>query len=194
MIGPFPVLRRGRPSPAQRDDQLVALASAVARSVTAGATLRVALQDAGSELGEPLRSEVAGVIGSVGAGASLDEALLDWNESAASDAVALFATAARIGHAEGGQLATAMDGVAVALSDRCELRAEARSQTAQARLSVRVLVALPVVGLGVFALVEPQVLPTLLGTPAGLACLVLGVLLDAAGASVASGIVGRVLR
>lgn len=185
---------RGSLGPAQRDEQLAALASSAARAAHSGSTLLVALDDASSQVVDPLRWELESVMGAVRGGATLDEALRSWSDSANSSAVELFVAAARIGHAQGGQLATAMDGVAIALSDRGELQAEARAQSAQARLSVRVLVGLPVVGLASFAVVEPRVVSTLLGTPVGLACLVTGTSLDVAGAVVASRIVARALR
>lgn len=185
------------------EDQVGALASRVARAAHSGATLRSALEEAAGAhsprpgrdgLGEPLAAQVAAVVNAIRVGATVDEALRAWKGSAGSAAVDLFVAAARLGHTEGGQLAGAMDGVALALADRSELRSEARAQSAQARLSVKVLVALPVVGVVAFTLVEPQVVSTLFTTPIGLGCLVLGAGLDAAGALVASRIVERSLR
>lgn len=186
--------RRDSRRAAVRDAQLADLASVIARSAHAGMTLPIALADAADALSGPVRDDLAHLLLMTGRGMRLHDALEQWQRRADSDAVDLFATAARLGHSEGGVLAVAMDGVATALVDRAEVEAEARALSAQARASTLVLVALPPFGLAVFSMVDPGVLRTAVGTPLGVFCLATGVALDCLGAVVSLRLVRRALR
>ena len=78
----------------------------------------------------------------------------------------------------GGRSAHALDGLAASLRDRIGAAAEARSLSAQARLSAVVVGASPLAYLVFSALVDPGSVGVLVGTGAGRACLVVGLLLE----------------
>lgn len=182
---------------ARQDRELPAVAAALARSVRSGATLPVALEEVaarGVAPGSPVAADLAAVTASVRRGATVDEALEGWRDSASEPGVALLVAAARFGHAQGGDLAAALDGAAVALLDQVEAADEATALASQARTSAGVLLALPVLGALGFSLLDPRVGRTLLTTPAGLACLAVGSALEAAGAWVLSRMVRSALR
>jgi tight adherence protein B len=174
--------------------QLPLLASTLARSVHSGATLVVALGDAASSLGQPAGEDVAAVAAAIRRGVTVDAALAGWSDRSGSADVGLLVTAARLGHAHGGDLGVALDAVAITLSDRVEVADEARSLTSQARTSAAVLVALPPFGAACFAVLDPAVAALLLTTPIGWVCIVVGVALDLAGAWVLHRMVQRALR
>ena len=82
----------------------------------------------------------------------------------------------------GGRSAHALDGLAASLRDRIGAAAEARSLSAQARLSAIVVGASPLAYLVFSALVDPGSVGVLVGTGAGRVCLVVGLLLEAVAA------------
>ena len=98
----------------------------------------------------------------------------------APEEVQLLAAAARFGQASGGDLATAFEGVAVALLDRAEVADESAALCSQARASTVVLCGLPALGVAIFSAVDHRVPAALVGTGAGRLCLVAAVALDGA--------------
>jgi len=187
---------RLRSTRAREDRELPAVAAALARSVRSGATLVDALDEVATSVaaGYPWAKELREVSAAVQRGARVDEALDRWRDRSPEPGVALLVAAARFGHAHGGDLAAALDGAAVALLDQVETADEARALASQARASAGVLAALPVLGALGFSLLDLRVGRTLLTTPAGLLCLVVGASMEAAGAWVLSRMVRSALR
>lgn len=91
-------------------------------------------------------------------------------------AFAVIAAAADVG----GSAAPAIDRVATTLRQRTADRDDRRVQAAQARLSAHVMTAVPIVMLALLVGSDGEVRTTL-ATPVGAACVVLGLLLNAAG-------------
>ena len=79
-------------------------------------------------------------------------------------------------------MSRALDRVAATLRERRELRGEARALSTQARASAGVLTIAPIAFAGLVSTIEPGVVGFLLTTPAGLACLAVGLALDGLGA------------
>jgi tight adherence protein B len=82
----------------------------------------------------------------------------------------------------GGGFADGLDGLAVTMSDRRDIAAEARAQAAQARASAALLVLAPLVFLAVMGTIAPSSTAFLVGTPAGWATLLTAIALDLLGA------------
>lgn len=176
------------------DRQLPDVASGLARSVHSGATLLAAIDEVRSTLCPPARSGLDRIVERVDHGWMLDDALVEWNESAGSASLGLLVAACRLGHAEGGDLKTALDGVATALLDRVEVADETRALTSQARMSAGVLALLPVFGAAGFSLLDSRVAAMLFTTRPGALCLSVGVCLNLLGALSLSRIVRVVVR
>lgn len=172
--------------------QLAHVAAELARSVRCGASLPTALAEVAEAAEWPVAADVVAVHQALRRGVAVDEALAEWSTRAASASVGLVVTAARLGHAEGGDLAAALDAVAVSLLDRIEVADEAHALGAQARASTWALLALPPFGAACFSLLDPSVGRTLFATPVGWACLVVGVGLELMGAAVMARMVGSV--
>ena len=163
----------------------------LARSVGAGATLTVALRElAGGPVGL-LGTEVAGAVALLDRGLGVDRVMELWGRASRIDGVELLVAACRFSRGRGVALVAALDGVAAALVDRIELDDEVRALTSQARTSATVLVALPLIGVTVLAAVDPSFAGVVLGSGAGRACLVVGVVLDGLGAVVSNRLVTR---
>ena len=94
----------------------------------------------------------------------------------------LLADALAISAATGGSQLRAVDAVIDAERERAALRREVRALASQAQTSAVVLVVLPVGFAVAVAAVDPRVRAFYLGSALGVGCLVVGCLLDAAGA------------
>jgi len=162
----------------------------VAAELRGGGTVREGVEHLARADG-PLAPELRRVCARAELGLGFGEALAAWpNDSAVVDVRAVagaFAVAATVG----GRSAAALDGLAASLRDRIGATAEARSLSAQARLSAVVVGAAPLVYLLFSALVDPATLATLVGTGYGRVCLVVGLGLEALGALWMRRIVGR---
>ncbi|HTO00248.1 MAG TPA: type II secretion system F family protein [Microthrixaceae bacterium] len=176
------------------EHQLPELASGLARSVHSGATLRVAMEDVAAVMDRPAQVDLRAVLDRVERGWLLDDALVEWQRGARSAGLDLLVAACRLGHAEGGDLKAALEGVAAALLDRIEVADETRALTSQARTSAYVLAVLPALGAAGFSVLDPQVADVLFTSPAGLACLLVGVTLNLLGAWCLKRLVRTALR
>lgn len=172
--------------------QLAHVAAELARSVRSGASLPTAVAELARIAEPPVAADVSAVHEALRRGVAVDDALADWSARAGTASVDLVVTAARLGHAEGGDLAAALDAVAVSLLDRIEVADEAHALGAQARASTWALLALPPFGAACFSLLDPAVGRTLFATPVGWACLVSGATLELLGAVVMSRLVASV--
>jgi tight adherence protein B len=90
----------------------------------------------------------------------------------------------------GGPAATPLERAAATLRARAAVAAEQQAQSAQAQLSARVLTFVPIALLTLLAVTDGKVRAAI-GTPAGLAVVVLGGLLNLAGALWMRRIIGR---
>ena len=147
----------------------------------AGSSLPGALDQAVAVIRGPAGADLARALVRVGGGAPLVPALEAWGAS--PDPARIAAGAALAFGAElGGARARALDAAASSLRDRAALAGEMRALTAQARMSAAVMVGAPLVFVVVTAVLDVG-LRSVFVTPVGLACLVGGIALDAAGAA-----------
>lgn len=124
----------------------------------------------------------------VGQGA--DEALAVLRGSASVPELAFVAVALDVQHQVGGSMKRVLDAARGSVESQIELRRSLRVQTAQARLSARVVSAMPFVLIALFSLVSTDFLAPFFQSPLGLA--VLGVALGMQAAGIA--VVRRMLR
>jgi tight adherence protein B len=154
----------------------------VARGLRSGASLRQALEEAGRATPGPLGLELAQVASAAGHGASLTTALEWWAERCPLQAVSLVVAALGLGAETGGAQAQALGGVASTLRQRLAAQTEARALATQARAAAAVIAAAPLAFCALASSTDPRTSGFLLREPFGLACLVAGLGLDAAGA------------
>lgn len=155
---------------------------AVARSLRAGHSLRRALADAGAATSGAVGEDLLDVVATADAGRPLAVALDRWAGRRPRPDVLLVVAALGLAADTGAASAHAVEGVASTLRRRLAATAEAHSLGAQARASAVVLVAAPVVMAGASLVSGGAAARFLLGTPAGGACLVGGLVLDGVGA------------
>jgi Flp pilus assembly protein TadB len=176
------VVLRQRTS-ARQDAQLPDLLERIASSLRGGLSLGPALAAAAQGTPAPLDRSLRPLVDALRHGADLRPALQRWaTDRRASADMRLVAMALDLSATAGGATARAVDRVAATLRERRELQAEARALATQARASAGVLAVAPVLFTSLVATIEPGAAAVLVTTPLGVACLVLGLGLEALGA------------
>lgn len=160
------------------DIEVASWCERVAAGVRAGSSLTRAVSDADADTPAEMRPFAGAQLGLV-RGRGLADALGVVSDGPSS-AVGLLAPVMVAAAELGGPAAGALDRVAGTLLARAAEREERRASSAQARLSARVLTILPFAVLGLLVLTEPAIRHTLI-TPAGLACVIAGGVLNGLG-------------
>jgi tight adherence protein B len=112
-------------------------------------------------------------------GVPLADSLTGWPLDHDAPGVRAAAGALAVAATMGGRAADAIDGLASSLRHRLDAVAEARSLSAQARLSAVVVGAAPLGYLAFAAMVDPGAVTALVDTGVGRVCLVVGLALEA---------------
>jgi tight adherence protein B len=175
-------VRARRSAQRHRASQLPPALEALAASVRTGASLPMALHEAGAAFSPPLGPDLAAVARAAAHGRPVTEALDEWSARHDDAGTRLAATALVLATVVGSTPARALDGVAATLRERLDLAAERRALGTQARASALVLALAPAGFATLLILGDPPAAHFLLGTPAGWACLAIGIAFDAAGA------------
>jgi tight adherence protein B len=167
---------------ARIERELPALLEAVARALRSGAAMPTALREAAAT-GSVAAHDLATVLVDVDRGLSFAVALDRWAQRRPRPGVRLVVGALSMAMASGGPPARAVDGVAATLRERAEVDREVRALATQARASAAVVTLAPLAFAALGALGDERTATFLLRTPAGLACLVIGLVLDTVGAA-----------
>jgi tight adherence protein B len=120
------------------------------------------------------------VLRPVDRGGALADAARRWASSATEAGEVLVANAVELAATSGHATPLLFDTVADGLRERAALAGEIRAQTAQARASALALGLLPLGFTGLLALTDPSVPRFLVGSELGLACMAIGLSLEAA--------------
>jgi tight adherence protein B len=164
------------------DADHAALLEAVARSLRGGASLVQALGEGAASVPPCLAAQQLRVALSLHErGAPVGAVIETWSAGASTAARSVASAALALGSDLGGARAQALDGAAASLRDRSELLREVRALTSQARSSAAVMILAPI-GFSLYAwTTDRRVAGLMFTTPAGWACLVGGLVLDALG-------------
>lgn len=177
-------LRRGSVHPGAND--VAAWCDHAARALRSGASLTAAIADATAL--QPAMSPVTGpILRRVGRGHSLLDAL-DIGDAATAPGLAL--TVLRSCARFGGPAAAPLERAATTLRSRAAIAEEQLAQSAQAKLSARVLTLVPLALLAVLAATDPKV-RSAITTPTGLTVVFVGAALNVTGAMWMRRIIGR---
>jgi tight adherence protein B len=144
-----------------------AAASRIADALASGHTARAAVSIAALQLDGPISRELSRTAAELELGATLDGALAALRDRAGSRRIDLLVAAIRLHRRSGGNLAALLREISAALDDRGRLEAEARADTAQARFTSTVVLAMPLCLLALGEVASPGTLGRILGSPAG---------------------------
>lgn len=163
-------------------DQLADTLSILASSLRAGYSFLQALDTVSKEIGEPSASEFQRVVAEIRLGRPIDDALTAMAVRVGSDDLKWAVIAINVQRNVGGNLAEVLDIVANTVRERGYIRRQVQVLSAEGRLSVAILSALPFLILLYLAIVNPEYITPLFTTTTGI------ILLVAAGSMMGAGI------
>lgn len=153
----------------------------IGRSLRSGATLRTALTEVSEHAPQPMRDELRPVVQAIARGQALPDALRAWADRSSIPEIRIVAAALSFASANEAGTLQGLEGVAQSLRDRAVVKAEIKSLTAQASVSMQALVLLPVGFLTIDYVGSRRAVHFLLHEPTGRLCLAAGVLLNLTG-------------
>jgi len=170
-------------------EQLPDVLSILASSLRAGHSFLQALDQVAGEIKDPSAGEFHRVVSEIRLGRSIDDAMNEMAERVGSEDMRWAVMAVNIQRQVGGNLAEVLDIVANTVRERAYVQRQVRVLSAEGRLSIAILTALP---FGIFfylALVNPEYVSPLFTTMIGRILLLVGATLMALGVFVMTRIV-----
>jgi len=170
-------------------EQLPDVLSILASSLRAGHSFLQALDQVAGEIKEPSAGEFHRVVSEIRLGRSIDDAMVEMADRVGSEDMRWAVMAVNIQRQVGGNLAEVLDIVANTVRERAYVQRQVRVLSAEGRLSIAILSALP---FGIFiylALMNPEYVSTLFTTMFGRILLLVGGVLMGAGIFVMTRIV-----
>lgn len=161
--------------------QLPVVAQQLAGAIGAGLSLRQAIARAARDSPEPAASELRALSADLELGARIDSALQDAVARLPDPGLRTMVSAIVVQRVVGGDLARALTDLAAGLEARTVLEREARSATAQARMSAWLVAGLPLAGGVLVEIASPGILARTIGHGPGLALLIVATALQLVG-------------
>lgn len=152
------------------EDQLGDTITLLANSLRAGYSMLQSMEMVSRELQPPMGEEFARVVREIGLGISQQEALANLLRRIPSDDLDLVITAINVQHEVGGNLAQILDTIGHTIRERIRIKGEIQVLTAQGRLSMYIIIALPFFLTGVIYVISPDYMAKLF-EPGPILCL-----------------------
>jgi tight adherence protein B len=165
-------------------EQLADTLSILASSLRAGYSFLQALDTVSKEVGEPSAGEFQRVVAEIRLGRPIDDALTAMGDRIGSEDLKWAVIAINVQRQVGGNLAEVLDVVANTVRERAYIRRQVQVLSADGRLSVGILTALPFFMVLYISVVNPEYIKPLFTTTPGLAILIAGATLLAIGVAV----------
>ena len=166
---PFMVVLRARTARLQKiEAQLPEAADFLARALRAGHSFSNVLQMVGDELSEPISGEFKMAHEEINYGVPMNEALQNLAARIPLTDLRYLVIAVLVQRESGGNLAEVLVSIARIIRARLKLLGQVRVLSAEGRMSAWVLGLMPVVMIGVMALVNPQYIRLLWTDPSGI--------------------------
>src|SRR5256886_7607388 len=153
----------------------------LARAVRAGHAFTTALELIANEMAEPIAGEFRKLFEEQKFGLPLRDALLNLAERIPIVDVKFFVTAVMLQRETGGNLAEILDGLSYVIRERFKILRQVRVYTAQGRMTMILLMVLPIVVAVVLSVMSPEFIKPLLYDPLGHWLIAAGVSLHALG-------------
>lgn len=153
----------------------------------AGFTLLQTFQQIASEIRGPLGSLFSRAAHELETGVSAEEVLVSFRDQASIPELAFVAVALKVQHDAGGSMAAILDAARDSVQGEIELKRSLKVQTAQAKLSARVVTALPFVLIALFSLITEDFLAPFFSSAIGLILLAVAIAMQATGVLIVRG-------
>jgi tight adherence protein B len=153
----------------------------LARAVRAGHAFTTAIELIANEIAEPVASEFRKLFEEQKFGLPVRDALVNLTERVPLVDVKFFVTAVMLQRETGGNLAEILDNLSYVIRERFKILRQVRVYTAQGRLTMILLMALPPVIIVTLELVSPEFIRPLFTDPIGHTFLVIGIALQTMG-------------
>src|SRR6202451_118220 len=153
----------------------------LARAVRAGHAFTTALEMISNEIAEPLASEFRKLFEEQKFGMPVRDALMNLTERVPLVDVKFFVTAVMLQRETGGNLAEILDNLSYVIRERFKIQRQVRVHTAQGRLTMAMLMAMPPVVVAILLLFSPDFVRPLFSDPIGHALLVVSIALQTVG-------------
>jgi tight adherence protein B len=153
----------------------------LARAVRAGHAFTTALELIANEVAEPVATEIRKLFEEQKFGLPVRDALMNLTERIPLVDVKFFVTAVMLQRETGGNLAEILDNLSYMIRERFKIMRQVRVHTAQGRLTMVLLMALPPVIVVVMMLMNPSFMRPLFTDPIGHALIVGGLTLQTIG-------------
>lgn len=147
----------------------------------AGLSLPQTLRQTADEVGGSLGALFSRVAARLDMGCTPSEALAVFREQEGIPELSFVAVSLDVQHQSGGSLASVLDAARESVEGELELRRSLRVQTAQAKLSARIVTLMPFILVALFSLASEEFLSPFFESPAGFALLASALALQAAG-------------
>jgi tight adherence protein B len=151
------------------------------RSIRAGHAFSTALELIATETEEPIAGEFRKLFEEQKFGLPLRDALFNLGDRVPLIDVKFFGTAVLLQKETGGNLAELLDKLSYVMRERFKILRQLRVYTAQGRLTLLILMALPPVLLLVLSILNPEFIRPLFHDPLGHNLIAVGIVLQAAG-------------
>jgi len=153
----------------------------LARAVRAGHAFTTAMELISNEIAEPVASEFRKLFEEQKFGLPVRDALLNLTERVPLVDVKFFVTAVMLQRETGGNLAEILDNLSYVIRERFKIMRQVRVYTAQGRLTMLLLMALPPIIIIVMQIMNPSFIQPLFNDPLGHALIVGGITLQTIG-------------
>jgi tight adherence protein B len=170
----FWLVRSLRKRQSALNDQLADTLSVLSSSLRAGYSFLQALDTVSKEIGEPSAHEFQRVVAEIRLGRPIDDALSAMAGRIGSDDLKWAVIAINVQRTVGGNLAEVLDIVSNTVRERAYIRRQVRVLSAEGRLSMVILTALPFLLLIYQAIVNSEYVKLLFTTTPGLFMLIIG--------------------
>ena len=153
----------------------------LARAVRAGHAFTTALEMISNETTEPLATEFRKLYEEQKFGMPVRDALMNLTERVPLVDVKFFVTAVMLQRETGGNLAEILDNLSYVIRERFKIQRQVRVHTAQGRLTMALLMAMPPAVVAILAVFSPEFVHPLFYDPIGHSLLVVSIALQTIG-------------
>ncbi|HWY02236.1 MAG TPA: type II secretion system F family protein [Candidatus Acidoferrum sp.] len=153
----------------------------LARAVRAGHAFTTALEMITAEVTEPVAGEFRQLYEEQKFGMPVRDALINLTERMPLVDVKFFVTAVMLQRETGGNLAEILDNLSYVIRERFKIQRQVRVYTAQGRLTMALLMAMPPIIVTIMLLLNPSFIRPLFADPIGHVLLVAGIILQTIG-------------